>query len=131
MADDLTDRAVPDDWAEVSDPDEIAEKYDPRVPTLFEYAGREIAVHILPDEPNTPHADSTRWRLGFVRGSQDNLKGATPIVHVHGRENASHAAHVFIEIARRIPRPLRSGRKPTTDDTDYATIARPTLPTSG
>ena len=96
MADDLTDRAVPDDWAEVSDPDEIAEKYDPRVPTLFEYAGREIAVHILPDEPNTPHADSTRWRLGFVRGSRDNLKGATPIVHVHGRENASHAAHVFM-----------------------------------
>ena len=26
----------------------------------------------------------------------------------------------FLEIARRIPRPLRSGRKPTTGDTNHA-----------
>jgi hypothetical protein len=35
-----TDRAVPDDWAEVSNPDYIVEKYDPRAPTLFEYDER-------------------------------------------------------------------------------------------
>ena len=97
MSETPTDRAVPDDWAEVNNPDYIVEKYDPRAPTLFEYEERDIGVHILPAEPNVPHADTERWRLGFVRGNRDNLEKAEPVVLVHGRDTAFHAAHVFME----------------------------------
>ncbi|GAB7094776.1 hypothetical protein JCM30237_19290 [Halolamina litorea] len=97
MTESTSERAVPADWAEVSNPDYIVEKYDPRAPTLFEYADRDIGVHILPAEPNVAHSDTHRWRLGFVKGHRDNLEEAEPVVLVHGRENAYHAAHVFME----------------------------------
>ncbi|MFB6221194.1 MAG: hypothetical protein ABEH90_07125 [Halolamina sp.] len=90
-------RAVPAEWSEVTNPDHIIEKYDPRLPTLFEYEGGDIGVHILPDEPNTPHADDDAWRLGFVRGHRDNLEGAEPLVHCHGRDTAFHLAHMFMD----------------------------------
>jgi len=96
VTDTASDRAVPGGWAEVSNPDFIVEKYDPRAPTLFEHDEREIGVHILPAEPNVAHSDTYRWRLGFVKGNRDNLEKAEPILIVHGRENASHAAHVFM-----------------------------------
>jgi len=91
------DRAVPADWHEVTDPDYIVEKYDPRAPTLFEYEGADIGVHILPDEPNAPHADREAWRVGFLRGHRDNLERAEPLVHVHGRDTAFHGAHLFMD----------------------------------
>jgi hypothetical protein len=93
----MTDRALPEHWTEVTNPDYIVEKYDPRAPTLFEHGERDIGVHILPDEPNTPHADTDRWRLGFVRGNRDDLEAAEPIVHADSREAAFHAAHVFMD----------------------------------
>lgn len=97
MTDTASERAIPEDWAEVERPDSIVEKYDPRAPALFEYDDRDIGVHILPAEPNVAHADTHRWRLGFVRGNRDNLEKAEPVLVVHGRENAYHAAHVFME----------------------------------
>ena len=97
MTEDSENRAVPADWHEVTNPDYIVEKYDPRAPTLFEYNEADIGVHILPDEPNTPHTDHEAWRLGFVRGHRDDLDKAEPLVHVHGRDTAFHAAHVFMD----------------------------------
>lgn len=96
MTETPADRPVPDDWHEVTNPDYIVEKYDPRAPTLFEYDDADVGVHILPDEPNAPHADREAWRVGFVRGTRDNLERAEPLVHVHGRDTAFHGAHVFM-----------------------------------
>ena len=96
MSEPSEDRALPEDWREVSNPPSIVEKYDPRLPTLFEYADREIGVHIVPTEPNTPHADQDACRVGFVRGSRDDLESAEPIVHCHGRDTAYHLAHEYM-----------------------------------
>lgn len=89
-------RPLPDSWTEVREHDLIVEKYDPRDPTLFERDDRKRAVHILPTEPNVPHADTHEWRVGLVRGSVDELLDAEPIAHVHGRENAYHVAVTFM-----------------------------------
>jgi hypothetical protein len=96
MTESPPDRAVPAGWSEVTSPDYIIEKYDPRLPTLFEADDRDIGVHILPDEPNTPHADQDAWRVGFVRGHRDNLEAAEPIARCAGRDTAFHLAHEFM-----------------------------------
>lgn len=87
---------MPDGWTEVTNPDYIVEKYDPRAPTLFEFDGDTVGVHVLPDEPNVPHADREAWRVGFVRGERDNLQNAEPFDHCHGRETALHVAYDFM-----------------------------------
>ncbi|MGZ0746821.1 hypothetical protein [Haloparvum sp. AD34] len=90
-------RPLPDSWTEVREHDLIVEKYDPRDPTLFVREDRERAVHILPTEPNVPHADTHEWRVGLVRGDVNELLDAEPIAHVHGHENAYHVAVTFME----------------------------------
>lgn len=90
-------RALPDDWSEVESPDHIVEKYDPRPVTLFTYEGAEIAVHVVPNEPDHPHADTHEYRVAFVRGSRDEFESAEPFALAHEFENGVAVAEVFAQ----------------------------------
>jgi|GEM_PF-1656958 len=89
--------AVPDDWSEVERPDHIVEKYDPRPVILFTHEEDQIGVHVLPDEPIAPHADTERWRVGAIEGDRDEFREAEPFAHVHGHENALLVAEAFMQ----------------------------------
>jgi hypothetical protein len=94
---DIEEHTVPEDWSEVENPDYIVEKYDPRPVTLFTHDAAEVGVHVLPDEPNTPHSDTHRWRVGAIRGNENEFKEAEPFAHLHGRENALAVAEAFMK----------------------------------
>jgi hypothetical protein len=65
--------------------------------TLFTYAERDVGVHALPNEPNTPHTDTHEYRVGVVEGNRDELRAADPIARAHSFENALAVAEAFME----------------------------------
>jgi hypothetical protein len=69
-----------------------------------------------PDRLDTLAIDFSRIlsRLGI-----DHVFVAGYVAILAGRSRSTEDIDVFIEITRRIPRPLRSGRKPTTDDANH------------
>lgn len=90
-------RDLPPGWSEVESPDYITEKYDPRPVTLFTFAERDVGVHALPNEPNTPHTDTHEYRVGVVQGNRDELESAEPLARAHGFEDALAVAEAFME----------------------------------
>lgn len=90
-------RTLPDDWSEVESPDHIVEKYDPRPVTLFTYEDREIGVHVVPNEPDTPHMDTHEYRVAFIHGSRDEFESTDPFALAHGFEDAVAVAEAFMQ----------------------------------
>ncbi len=92
----IEEPTVPDDWSEVTNPDYIVEKYDPRPVILFTHDEDDVGVHVLPDEPIAPHSDTERWRVGAIEGNRDEFEEAEPFAHLHGHENALEVAEAFM-----------------------------------
>ena len=80
----------------------------------------DLDFHVNPmPEELVSHVD------GVLLGKLSTEFGPTPVV---GKWDAGYVIKegtegLFTGGTRRMPRPLRSGRKPTTDDTNYATMA--------
>lgn len=89
-------QTLPADWTEVENPDHIVEKYDPRPVTLFTYDEREIGVHVVPNEPDTPHMDTHEYRIAFIRGSRDEFESTEPFALAHEFENGVAVAEAFM-----------------------------------
>lgn len=95
----MGDRSTPcpADWSEVSDPDGIMAKYDPRPVTLFTCERREVGIHALPAEPNSPHADTSEYRLDFVEGGDGDWGAPEPFARAPDFQAALSVAETFME----------------------------------
>lgn len=88
---------IPASWTERERAPHVVGKYDPRRPTIFEHAERDLAVHVLPDATR-PTSEADVWRVGLVRGSATRFEAVEPVAEaVEGRDRA-------LALARRVMR---------------------------
>lgn len=85
---------LPDAWHEVEDPDYITEKYRSHNPTLFVRDAHDVGVHVRPVSTSSPH-DSERFRVGAIRGNEDEFEEELDIETFEDHERALERALEF------------------------------------
>lgn len=91
------DESLPVGWSEAESMEAMPSTDDARASVLYEREGAEVGLRVFPSEPNVPHADTDRWRVGVVQGSFDNPDRMDPIADVEGRDEALDVARSFME----------------------------------
>ncbi|MFB6088017.1 MAG: hypothetical protein ABEJ85_05800 [Haloarculaceae archaeon] len=86
--------SLPDEWHEVADPGAIVEKYRAHNPTLFVREGHDVGVHVLPTATSSPH-DEERYRVGAIRGNEDDFEYERAVATLEEREPALELALDF------------------------------------
>lgn len=96
MTDTSTDGRLPAGWREITAPDHIVEKYDPRTPTVFEFADAPVGVHVVPAEPVGARGDR-EWRVDVGHGRRDEFQHVDSFAHLGDREAALEVAAAFMQ----------------------------------
>lgn len=92
------ERSLPEGWSEVSHPDHIIEKYDPRPVTLFTHEEYEVGVHVLPLDPVAPHMESHDYRVGYLHGGENEFDHIEPIARTEDFEDGLEVARTFMTV---------------------------------
>lgn len=97
MTDTSTDGRLPPGWSEVTAPDHIVAKYDPRTPTVFEYDDAAVGVHVVPADPAGARDDGGDWRVDVGHGRRDEFQHVDSFAHLDDREAALERATTFMQ----------------------------------
>lgn len=90
---------APEGWKEQKEVPLVMEKYRGRDPTIFEHDGGDVAVQVVPAEPNEAHGDIHDWRIDVVTGGPEEPTHVEAVEELQGRPDAlSRAREVMGEL---------------------------------
>lgn len=93
----VSDTQLPPEWEEVTNPEFVDDKYDPRPVTAYRREADDVSVRVLPATTNTAHDDNDVYQVRVAVGEQQSPDRVDRVADDVERDAALDAAAAFAE----------------------------------